>query len=119
MEGVLKIAGEAADMYNDGEVGHMKIYDRNLTGMGASEANRPQEAQKPESTRESRSAAGMTGDRVEFSGNLSALSKAVSAEQAARSSRIQALAAQVHSGTYQPDTKAISRAMVSDAVVGR
>jgi len=97
----------------------MKIYDRNLTGAAAGEAGRAQEAQKPEAGREARSSVPARGDRVEFSGELGALARAVTSDQAARAGRIQALAGQVRDGTYQPDSQAISRAMVSDALAGR
>jgi len=115
----LKKMADAADMYSDGEVGHMKIYDHSLTGTAASDVSRSQETHKTEGAREPGSSAPATGDRVEFSGSLGALSRAVSADQSARASRIQALTSQVQQGTYQPDSRAISRGMVADALAGR
>jgi hypothetical protein len=103
-------------MESDGEVGHMKIYDHNLAGTAASDANRPVEAHKAEGSRESGSASHATGDRVEFSGGLGALARAVSVDQSARANRIQALASQVQQGTYRPDSRAISRGMVAEAL---
>jgi hypothetical protein len=97
----------------------MKIYDGNLTGTAGAEASRPPEAHKAEGSRESGPSAQATGDRVEFSGGLGGLSRAVSADHSARASRIQALTSQVQDGTYHPDSRAISRGMIVDALVGR
>jgi flagellar biosynthesis anti-sigma factor FlgM len=97
----------------------MKIYERNLTGMAASEAKGTQEAQKTESSRTTRAQPQSSGDRVEFSGSLGALSRAVSSDQGARSSRIHALTAAVQNGTYQPDSAAIGRSLVAEALAGR
>lgn len=94
----------------------MKIYDRSLTGAAAGEAGRPQEVQRSEAGREARSTARSSGDRVELSGSLGVLARAVSTDRANRASRIEALSAQVESGTYRPDLQAISRNMVSDAL---
>ncbi len=106
-------------MYSDGEVGHMKIYDRNLTGTAASDTSRAAEAHKTEHNRQAGATARATGDRVEFSGSVGALSRAVSADQSARAGRIQALAKQVEQGTYHPDARAIGRGMVSEALAVR
>jgi anti-sigma28 factor (negative regulator of flagellin synthesis) len=103
-------------MYHDGEWGNMKIYERNLTGTAASESSRPAEAHKPDSNRETSSSVQATGDRFEFSGGVGALSRAVSADQSARASRIQSLASQVQQGTYQPDAQAISRGMIAESL---
>lgn len=106
-------------MYSDGEVAHMKIYDHNLTGTAANDVTRSAETHKPEGARESGSSERTAGDRVEFSGGLGALSRAVSADQSARASRMQQLAAQVQQGTYQPDSRAISKGLIADALAGR
>jgi anti-sigma28 factor (negative regulator of flagellin synthesis) len=96
----------------------MKIYDHNLTGTAPGAAGRPQDTQRAESARESRPGAQTGHDRVEFSGSLGALSRAVSADQAGRASRIHALTAQVHNGTYRPDTREISRGIIADGLAG-
>jgi hypothetical protein len=103
-------------MYYDDEVGRMKIYDSNLTGAAASGASRPPEAHKAGSSRESGSSSQAASDRVEFSGGLGALSRAVSSDHTERASRIQALASQVEQGTYRPDSRAISRGMIGEAM---
>jgi anti-sigma28 factor (negative regulator of flagellin synthesis) len=115
----LKEIARSADMYSDGEVEHMKIYDRNLTGTAASDASRPPEAHKTDHNREVGSSGQGTGDRVEISGGLGALARAVSTDQSARANRIQALAAQVQQGTYQPDSLRTSRGMIAEAVAVR
>jgi flagellar biosynthesis anti-sigma factor FlgM len=106
-------------MYCDGEVERMKIYDRSLTGTAASEAGRTQEAHQTSQSRESGASSRAEGDRVEFSGGLGSLARAVSSEQSGRSSRIQALSAQVAEGSYRPDSRAISRGMIDDALAAR
>jgi anti-sigma28 factor (negative regulator of flagellin synthesis) len=55
-------------------------------------------------------------DQVEFSSSLGRLSRAVSNDSAQRQSRVQAMAAQYQSGRYQPNSLAVGRAMVADAV---
>jgi anti-sigma28 factor (negative regulator of flagellin synthesis) len=57
-------------------------------------------------------------DHVEFSNTMGSLARAVSSDQTGRASRIQALAAQVQNGTYQPSAQAISRGMISEALAG-
>lgn len=97
----------------------MKIYDSNLSGAGTTGAQRTQEMQPVDRSSAGRSAAaGQGGDRVEFSGTLGRLSRVLSDFQSDRAGRVQALAAQYQSGTYRPDSKAISSAMISDALGG-
>ncbi len=96
----------------------MKIYDSNMGGVPASGAQRTQETQQADRSGAGRSSgsAASGGDRVEFSGTLGRLSRTLSNFQSDRSSRVQQLTAQYQSGTYQPDSKASSRAIVSDAL---
>ena len=96
----------------------MKIDNHLLTGTAAGQTSRTQETHSADSSKETRQAAQSGGDRVEFSGALGALSRAVSSEQTDRSSRIAALTAQVEKGTYQPDSRAISRGMINEALAG-
>src|SRR5438067_2543667 len=96
----------------------MLIYENNLTG-SAAEAGRTQETQKSERSESTRSgAAGYSGpiDRVEFSSALGSLSRAMSADGSSRANYVQALAARYDSGNYHPDSAAVGRAMVSDAL---
>jgi flagellar biosynthesis anti-sigma factor FlgM len=106
-------------MLGDGEVGYMKIYEHSLTGAATGQTSRSQDTQKTGSGREARTATQGFGDRVEFSEDVGALSRAVSADQASRASRVQALTNQVQSGTYHPDSRAIGRGMISEATAAR
>ena len=95
----------------------MRVYEQNLTGMATGEADRLSESQKAGRSGSSAVAAqGSGADRVEFSAALGSLSRAVSADQTARSARVAALTAQVQSGAYRPDAAATSRGMVSEAL---
>jgi len=96
----------------------MKVYDQNLTGALSAGTTRTNEAHATE-----RTAAGATsgsrssgGDRVELSGALGSLARAMAAFGSSRSDKIQALAQQYQSGTYQVDAFATSAGMVADAL---
>src|SRR4051812_46934306 len=88
----------------------MRINDRNLTGAAAAEAGRTQKVDRFESG-SSRATAGLGGDRVELSGALGNLSKAMASYETGRSNKVHALAAQYQSGNYRPDSAATSRGM--------
>jgi anti-sigma28 factor (negative regulator of flagellin synthesis) len=98
----------------------MKIYDSNTSGIPAGGAQRTQETQQADRSSAGRSttAGSGNGDRVEFSGTLGRLSRVLSTFQADRSNRVQALAAQYQSGTYQPDSAATSRAIIAESLGG-
>jgi flagellar biosynthesis anti-sigma factor FlgM len=98
----------------------MRIYDRDLSGTAAAESGRSQETQKAdrEATTTSSQAGTPTGDRVELSSGLASVSRALAAYGSDRASQVQQLTAQVQSGTYQPDSLAISRGMVAQALGG-
>jgi len=93
----------------------MKVYDRGLT---AAETGQTQDVQKLSNSagRSATKGADAGGDRVEFSGNLGRLSRTLSAFESSRASRVQALAAQYQTGKYVPNSAAISRGMLSDAL---
>jgi flagellar biosynthesis anti-sigma factor FlgM len=97
----------------------MRIYDRNLTGAGT-EAGRTRETQRSENTSGTSrtNARSQDGDRVEFSQTLGRLSQALAKNGSSHAAKIQALTAAYQKGTYQTDSSAISRAMVSDALAG-
>ncbi len=96
----------------------MRVYDVNLTSSSAAGSGRTQETQGSGQAGATRtgSAAHSSGDRVEFSSALGHISRALAADDAQRSSRVQALAAQYQSGTYRADPAATSRAMIADAL---
>jgi hypothetical protein len=98
----------------------MKINDRNLTGTSASETGRAQESQNLSrlGTGKSATSGGVdrSNDRVEFSGTLSQLSRAVTSLESTRASRIQALTVAYQGGNYKPDSAATSKGIVDDAL---
>ncbi len=96
----------------------MRIYDVNLTGSSAAEAARAQEAQRTERGGSSRNAgvSSGSGDSIEFSSSLGRLSQTMASYASSRSSRVDALAAQFQSGAYRPDSTAISKGIVSEAL---
>ncbi len=96
----------------------MKVYDQNLAGAASAGSNRAQEAQRTERSDSSRAmgSGGASGDRVELSGALGSIARAMSSAGASRAGRVQALAAQYASGSYRPDALATSRGMVAEAL---
>jgi hypothetical protein len=98
---------------------HMKIYDSNLTGTSAAQSGRTHESVKigrDQSTRSTGSRPGEGSDRVEISSTLGRLSRALDTSSTERASRTQALAAQYSSGKYSAESKATSRAIVSEVL---
>ena len=94
----------------------MKIYDVNVTGGAATEAGRAQETHRAAGQVSASSSSTVTGDRIELSGALSSLGRALSSDSGSRAARVQTLAAQYRSGIYQVDSLATSRAMVAGAL---
>ena len=94
----------------------MKVYDRGLTPAEAGQTHDVQKLSNNSSGKATNRDADASGDRVEFSGSLGQLSRTISAYDTSRASRVQALAAQYQSGNYQPDSAAISRSMVGEAL---
>jgi anti-sigma28 factor (negative regulator of flagellin synthesis) len=95
----------------------MKIPDYNLGGAATPETHRTQDAQSTGHASGARSAgSSIDSDRVEFSGGMGSLSRAVSSFQSGRAGRVQALATQYQSGSYRPDSAAISRGMIQEAL---
>jgi len=96
----------------------MKVYDQNLTGALSAGSNRTSETQATERTATGSSGGSRNsgGDRVELSGALGSLARAMAAFGSSRSDKIQALAQQYQGGTYQVDAFATSAGMVADAL---
>ncbi len=63
-------------------------------------------------------AAGQARTAVDFSSTLGTLSRAMTSFDTSRSSRVEALAAQYQSGNYTPDSMAVSRGLISEALGG-
>ena len=97
----------------------MRINDRNLTGTSASETGRAQETKDLGRSGTGKSNTGGvdgSNDRVEFSGTLNRLSRALTTFESSRASRVQALAANYQSGSYRPNSAATSEGLVADAM---
>jgi hypothetical protein len=98
----------------------MKIYDRNLTGTSAAETGRAQEAKNLSragtDTSPTRGGVDGSNDRVEFSGTMGRLSRALATFESSRANRVKALAVEYQSGKYQPDPAATSKGLVSEAL---
>lgn len=98
----------------------MKVFDRNLTPASAPESGRTQETGRSERgdgvARSGSSGAGGSGDRVELSGTLSSLARALTGFSAGRAERVAQLASAYRAGTYRPDSVATSRGMIADAL---
>ncbi len=97
----------------------MRINDRNLTGTSASETGRAQETKDLGRSGTGKfNTGGVDGsnDRVEFSGTLNRLSRALTTFESSRASRVQALAANYQSGSYRSNSAATSKGMVADAM---
>lgn len=94
----------------------MKVYDQSLTGAGSAASTRAQESQRTDRTESSHSTGSSTpgGDRVELSGALGSIARAIAASGTSRAGRVRELAAQYQSGAYQTDALATSSGMVAE-----
>lgn len=94
----------------------MKIYDVNTTA-AAAETNRAQQAQRTGGSSGQTVGSSTTArDSVQLSGKLSSLGKAIATDSSGRAAKVQALAAQYRSGTYQVNSQATSRGMIAAAL---
>jgi flagellar biosynthesis anti-sigma factor FlgM len=96
----------------------MRIYDRDLTGTASAESGRSQETQKAgrEGSTTSSQSGSQSGDTVELSSGLATVSRALASYGSDRAAKVQQLSSQVQSGTYIPNSMAISQGMVSQAL---
>ena len=94
----------------------MKVNNSDLTGVGATGADRTQESQKPGSGGVNASKNSGGADSVNLSSTLGSLSRAMASLGASFSEKVQALATQYQSGAYSPDSAATSRGLISDAL---
>ena len=93
----------------------MRIYESGFggtSGVASAQAANTGKNQSVSSTGGSSSG----NDHVELSSALGTLSRALSSFGSGRTQRVQALAAQYHSGQYKVDAAAVSKAMLSAAV---
>ena len=97
----------------------MKVYDVNLTGTSASETGRAQETQRAERASNSQTApANASSDRVELSGTLARVARAVSSYSTDRANQVNALTQQYQSGSFRPSSVKTSQGMVAEALSG-
>ncbi len=98
----------------------MKIHDLNLTGTSAAETGQAQKTKNlgRAGTDAAPASGGVDGskDRVEFSGTMSQLARAVATFESTQASRVQALGVEYQSGKYNPDAAATSKGLVSEAL---
>ena len=98
----------------------MRVDDHSLSGVPTTESGRTQETGRINREDDIRSVSGSesgnTGDQVELSSTLGSLSRAISADDAGRQGKVEALAAQYQSGTYQADAQATSKGLISEAL---
>jgi anti-sigma28 factor (negative regulator of flagellin synthesis) len=98
----------------------MRIYDRDLTGAATAGSGRSQEAQKADREGGSATTGSSSGssDSVEFSSSLASVARALGSLSSDLSNKVQQLASQFQSGTYQPDSLATSQGLVAEALSG-
>lgn len=95
----------------------MRVYDHNLNGAAAAQTGGAQEVHRTDRGGGARTSGGAGGDRVEFSGALGALSRALGADRGARAVRVEELAGQYQRDEYHPDAAATARAMTAEALL--
>lgn len=96
----------------------MRVDDRNLTGVPATESGRTQQTQRASRQDGTQSSPGSVngGDQVELSSTLGSLARAMSASGSDRQDRIQELAVQYQEGNYQPNPTGTSKGLISEAL---
>ena len=93
----------------------MRIHDPNLTGASAAASGAP-ETQRSGGARGAAAANGIRADRVEISGAVGSIARALTSNAADRAGRVRELTAQYQGGRFQPDPVATSRAIIADAL---
>lgn len=96
----------------------MRIDDRQLTDSQAAQAGKANPAQAAGRAQEARSAgpnSSLNSDQVQLSGLLERLGEAIHTADRERAGRVEQLAGQYAAGTYQVDSKAVSRAIIAEA----
>ena len=121
-----------ADLSGSYRNGPMRVYDHNLNGAAAAQTGGAQEVHRTDRGGGARTSGGAGGDRVEFSGALGALSRALGADRGdevrvvgvrdgadrgARAVRVEELAGQYQRDEYHPDAAATARAMTAEALL--
>jgi anti-sigma28 factor (negative regulator of flagellin synthesis) len=95
----------------------MKIIDQSNVSPSALPSAKGAGGVEPTGRRETAHATTGDGkDSAEVSGLAAKISEAIGKDNAGRAAKVEALRAQVASGSYQADAKATSHAIVNDAV---
>jgi anti-sigma28 factor (negative regulator of flagellin synthesis) len=94
----------------------MRVNDPNLTGVNTAPTGGSHETQRAGRTAAGSAASTAHGDRVELSGAVGTISRAMAADSGGRAARVRELAAQYQTGQYRHDAAATSRAMIADAI---
>lgn len=94
----------------------MKVHDLNLTGTSGAEVARAAGAAETPPASGTGRAQGRAGDadRVDFSGALGSIARAVATDGQGRTARVAELTAQYRAGNYHADAAATSRSMVAE-----
>lgn len=102
--------------------GNMRIENQNLNGAAGLQPGRANETSNVDTLNSTTSTqgSGSTGaDRAEISNLAGSLSQTLGNQAVGRAQRIQELAQQYSAGTYKPDARAVSSALVDDAIGGK
>jgi|HubBroStandDraft_1064217.scaffolds.fasta_scaffold492658_2 flagellar biosynthesis anti-sigma factor FlgM len=96
----------------------MRVTNQNLTGASSAGTSNTQDVQKSGNSSSSSATSSAAGDTVELSSTMGSLSRAMQSFGASRTSLVQSLTAQYQNGTYNVDSAAISRGLISEALSG-
>jgi flagellar biosynthesis anti-sigma factor FlgM len=100
----------------------MRIDNQNLNGAAGLQPGRPQETPAVDaltSTPATQGSGSVGGDRAEISSLAGNVSQTLASQTVGRAQRVQELAQQYSAGTYRPDARAVSSALVQDAIGGK
>jgi anti-sigma28 factor (negative regulator of flagellin synthesis) len=96
----------------------MRISDVQTGGVSGSQLDKAQGANPAatEGAKANQTGQGGGGDQVQLSGMAFRLVNVLEADAPARASRLASLAAQIRSGSYNPDASAVSRSLVEESM---
>jgi anti-sigma28 factor (negative regulator of flagellin synthesis) len=100
----------------------MRIDNPNLNGAAGLQPGRTNETPAVDaltSTSGTQGSGPAGGDRADISSLAGSISQTLATQTVGRAQRIQELAQQYSAGTYKPDARSISSALVQDAIGGK
>jgi hypothetical protein len=100
----------------------MRIENQNLNGAAGLQPGRTNETPAVDaltSTPGTQGSGPAGGDRAEISSLAGNISQTLASQSVGRAQRIQELAQQYSAGTYRPDARSVSSALVEDAIGGK